>query len=193
MNEELHLRALSLEQIRLLYEQDMTGQFGEMELRDYQSMVSLSQRGIYKGYGLFCDETLCSYALVAHFPEMDAVLVDYLATPDRFKNKGYGSALLRRLREELFPDGLMLIETEDPEHLSGEQKEFAQRRLGFYARNGFRECGVRVYLFTVWYRFYILGSAGDEQIFATAEAIYRKIVPAHLHKEFVHLYLRGEG
>lgn len=191
----LDFRKLTLEQIRSIYYDDMVRQFPDSERRSYANIADMIQRGIYGGYGLFDGGRICAYALAALFPEKHAVLLDYLAVPVELHGQGYGSEMLSRLRSHFGITDRILIETEDPLVLEGAVSATAQRRLGFYKRNGYRETAVRIYLFSVWYRLYVndIGAEDENCLLEMMTEIYHEIVPPRLYTKNVHLQLREEG
>lgn len=192
---ELRFKILTLEEIRDVYYSDMIHQFPDRERRSYGNIAAMVKKGMYAGYGLYDDTGLCAYALAALFPNRHTVLLDYLAAVRDRKGQGFGSEILSRLRSQFGKTDRILIETEDPDALEGAEKDIARRRLGFYARNGYRETGVQIFLFSVWYRLYEAyeQEEPDCELIGLMENVYRTIVPAALYEKNVYLQLRKEG
>lgn len=90
------------------------------------------RKGIeYKAY--YDGDTLCGFTYCVKSPEM--VFVLYLAVNAEIRSKGYGSAILQKLKEENEGKTIALnIEPPDPKAANNEQRE---KRLSFYVRNGF--------------------------------------------------------
>ena len=170
-------RELDPQEIRALYDGDLQRQFPDDEVRPWESIEPLLAQGSYSAQALELDGAIVSYAFLAVVGR--SMLVDYLATPDPWKNKGYGSALLNRLRSSLSQVDRIFIESEDPTALSGDAAEMARRRLAFYARNGFAETSVRVRLFHVEYRILSSeeGQARDRNARLGMEDVYHAIIP----------------
>lgn len=185
---------LDIDQIREIYYSDMVSQFPDSERRSFGNIRDMVARGIYAGYGLYENGALRAYALLALLPQHGAALLDYLAVPDEWKGKGYGSEMLERLRSEFDKTDRILIESEDPDALGGEAARTAERRLGFYARNGFKEAAVLIDLFSVRYRLYVNQDCSDTdaELLETMTGIYRTIVPPKYYDANVHLELRKE-
>ena len=76
-------------------------------------------------------------------------LLDYLCVSAGSRNSGLGSVLLQKLREAE-ADTVIFGESEAPE--GAPDPELAERRLGFYARNGLRTAGYDTEMFGVHYK-----------------------------------------
>lgn len=77
----------------------------------------------------------------------DKVLLDYLAVEKKHRGKGFGSGMLRQMREQYAGKGVFLeIETVTEE---AENYEERKRRKSFYLSNGMTELKVHVELFGV--------------------------------------------
>ena len=178
MTDDPVFHELNAREIRALYDGDLQRQFPEDEVRPWESIEPLLQRGCYRACALERDGVIVSYAFFAKAGR--SVLVDYLATPDPWKNRGYGSLLLKRLRSLLTEADRFFIESEDPDVLSGDAAVMARRRLAFYERNGFAQTSVRVLLFHVEYRILSSESGDRRDVNARSgiEELYTMIIPA---------------
>lgn len=77
----------------------------------------------------------------------DKVLLDYLAVNRKYRGQGFGSEILRQMREQYRGKGVFLeIETVKE---SADNYEERKRRKQFYLSNGMTELGVCVELFGV--------------------------------------------
>lgn len=70
--------------------------------------------------------------LARHLPFPNFVYVEHLAVAPSKRNGGYGTAILRSLKEK--HQGIIVLEVELP------QDETSRRRIAFYERNGFTLC-----------------------------------------------------
>ena len=188
----LIFRRIDLDEIRDIYYNDMVRQFPDSERRSYANIVDLTTKGLYSGYGLFRETEICAYALLASIPQSGYIILDYLAVPDPWKKQGYGSEMLYRLRSHYSNTDRILIETEDPDALSGAERDIAMKRLGFYSKNGYRETNVEIGLFSVIYRLYVSNNANDtdNQLIDKIELLYRTMIPLRLYERNVSLRLR---
>lgn len=191
----LLFRKLTLEEIHTIYYSDMVLQFPDSERRSYANIADMVSRGLYCGFGLYKEDSLCAYALLASIQDSGVHLLDYLAVPDPHKKKGFGSETLKRLRSFYPITDRILIETEDPDVLDGENSAIALRRLGFYKKNGFRETNVEIGLFSVLYRLYVNETAPDSdmELIASLEKIYRASIAPKYYDKNVSLKIRKEG
>ncbi len=187
-------RALSVQEMHDIYFADMIHQFPDSERRTWSNIERLFERGLYAAYGLFEDDSIRAYGTCASLPGGHDMILDYLAVPDVWKNRGYGSMFLKRLQSVIPNTDRILVETEDPDVLQDEQRDIAKRRLGFYARNGFLESNVLIDLFSVQYRLYFYGGTNntDSGLITAADAIYRALQPPELYKKHVRLWIAKE-
>lgn len=75
------------------------------------------------------------FALLHDLTVVPFVLLDYLAVQRDLRGKGYGSEMLRFVREKCWQqDTFLLVEAEEPEF--GENQNDRLRRIHFYQRNG---------------------------------------------------------
>jgi len=84
------------------------------------------------------DGSPAALAVIEELPVIGAALLSYLATDERTRNAGVGSALLRFLLADAparYPGGL-LLEVEPPEAGRAADAALRARRLGFYRRHG---------------------------------------------------------
>lgn len=187
-------RKMDLSEIREIYYGDMVRQFPDSERRSFGNIKDLTARGLYAGYGLYFEGEIRAYALIASIPGSGFYLLDYLAVPDPWKNRGYGSEILNRIRSVLAITDRVLIETEEPDVLQGQERDIASKRLGFYRKNGFRETSIELDLFSVRYRLYVNEKAedSDDAIMYALEALYRAMIPPQLYAPNVSMKLREE-
>lgn len=86
-----------------------------------------------KFWAYYQNEEFCGISYLVHHEEMIFVL--YLAVDDQVHSKGYGSAILKTLKEKFNGKNITLnIERLDTSAVNYEQRV---KRLNFYKRNGF--------------------------------------------------------
>lgn len=86
-----------------------------------------------KFWAYYQKEEFCGISYLVHHEEMIFVL--YLAVDDQVHSKGYGSAILKTLKEKFNGKNITLnIERLDTRAVNYEQRV---KRLNFYKRNGF--------------------------------------------------------
>ena len=112
MNELANLRAASAEEFKTIYEW-MEKQFHAGELKYLSTMEALRAQDRYKVYGLWANETLIAYALLAFTEDGRFALLDYYAVLPEYQSSGWGGRFLSMLREELDCEAIIL-EVEDP-------------------------------------------------------------------------------
>ena len=87
----LHVRKLSLSEIKAIHETHMPEAFPPSELRPYSSIKALYEGGNYMGYGLFEGEKLAAYAYFAKADGRPFALLDYFAVLPALRGNGLGS------------------------------------------------------------------------------------------------------
>lgn len=103
--------------------------------------------GIYEK-DKFVGMTYCVY-------EKDIVFVFYLAVHQDRRGEGYGSQILKKLKEK-FPNRRIVLNMEE---VAETYKNYPQRRKRkeFYLKNGFREAGFKIEEYGVIYEFMYYG------------------------------------
>jgi ribosomal protein S18 acetylase RimI-like enzyme len=80
-------------------------------------------------------DQLVGFALLHDLTVVPFILLDYLAVQKNLRCQGYGSELLRFVREKCWKeDTTLLVEAEDPDF--GDNRGERLRRINFYQRNG---------------------------------------------------------
>ena len=144
----MELRIPTLEQLRTVYDRDLRTAFPAAELKPLKNMEEMWAEGRYRPWCLFDgDEIVGECFLWLGHPGW--ALLDYLCVSPRRRNGGLGSVILEKLREAergnvIFGESEIPCYAPDP--------AMAERRLGFYARNGARTAGYDTEMFGVPYK-----------------------------------------
>ena len=183
------LRPLSRREGRWIYRWEMKKAFPAAELKPLWSILSMMAAGEYDALGLFRGEELLGYALLRRGASF--VLLDYLAACQGKEGRGTGSAILTELKERYAHTAGILAEAEAVEEgVSQEENELRQRRLSFYARNGFTDLGYEADIFTVRYAILGWSAQGTPERNAAMEAhraLYRLRILEPLYRRYVHI------
>lgn len=166
------LKPLSIKALPEMYER-LLATFAENEVKPYEWIERLIQKGQYQLYGYYEGEELLAVAMMMN--DENPGLLDYYCIHKDHRAKGLGSLLIRDLSQmEKF-----IVELEDPDSASSEkERQQRQRRLKFYERNGFIDLALRATIFGTTYRLYhspTLEPLAD--IKETYRQIYKKMVP----------------
>lgn len=119
--------------------------FPRSEKKPFSMIRSMHKKG--KSDVWYCENGGKFAGLVITINGPDKVLLDYLAVHGKCRGQGFGSEILRQMREQYRGKGVFLeIETVKE---SAENYEERKRRKQFYLSNGMTELGVFVELFGV--------------------------------------------
>ncbi|MBQ8087220.1 MAG: GNAT family N-acetyltransferase [Clostridia bacterium] len=128
----------------------ITVQFEPMEVKPLSAILEMRRTGHYHGLGLWSDEKLIGYMLLAYESQEECVLIDYFAILPNYQNTGWGSLFLQEVRNCMKVP--VLLEVEDPDYMGdADSIETAMRRMRFYERNGCVQSSVKLNLYEVDY------------------------------------------
>ena len=144
----MELRLATPEQLETVYDADLKVSFPAAELKPLRIIQRMLEDGYYRPWCLF-DGTEIVGDCFLWLGEPGWALLDYLCISPRCRNGGLGALLLEKMLEAE-PGVVILGESEMPEYAP--DPAMAQRRLGFYARNGARTAGYDTEMFGVPYK-----------------------------------------
>lgn len=183
------LAELTRFQLETLYLNDVYRDFPESEIKPWEVVSGLYDRGFYIPLGYFEGGVLKAYVLLIALKEKRITLLDYFAVLPEYRNSGIGSAILTELRNFCTPfaDNI-LIESEHPH--SAPDRDIAGRRLGFYRRAGAVLTDTQVLLFGVHFLIFTLSCACGASCDAAGdiESIYRVSVPPEQYDSAVKIF-----
>ena len=177
----MELRLPSPEQLRTVYDRDLKEAFPAAELKPLRNIEKSWAEGWYKPYCLFDGDNIVGEAFL-WLGHPGWALLDYLCVSAKARNSGLGSVMLAKLAEAE-PDTVIFGEAEAPIHAP--DPAMAERRLGFYARNGLRLADYDTEVFGVHYKTLYLakGKVDDRQLMAEHRFVYENsFTPAKFHK-----------
>ena len=166
----MELRLPSPTQLRAIYEAEMKSAFPPAELKPLSAIERMWQEGRYKPWCLFEGEKIVGLGFL-WLGRAGWALLDYLCVCAAYRNSGLGGEILRLLHGAE-PDTVIFGEAEEPSHAP--DSAMAQRRLGFYLRNGLRIAGYDTDVFGVHYKtLYLAGrEVADEELMAAHRYVY---------------------
>ena len=168
----MELRLPTPEQLRELYETDMREAFPPAELKPLAAIEKMWAEGWYKPYCLFDDDGAGPIGLgFLWLGHPGWALLDYLCVTAAWRNDGFGSEILRLLAKAE-PGTVIFGEAEAPAHAP--DPAMAERRLGFYTRNGLRLADYDSEVFGVHYKTLYLadGEVDDAELMAEHRFVY---------------------
>ncbi len=191
----LHVRQLSTQEIKTIYDTHMQEAFPQSELRPYKNIAMLCASGNYDCYGLFDGENLTAYAYFSKTNDRPYMLLDYYAVLRGMRGTGMGSRFFSLLRAQLQGQKCVLLEVESVESAENtEEKTTRERRIAFYTRNGCAMTRVKCLLYGVDFSIMAMPVEGpapdDETVRQELENIYHVMFDDDLFQRVCHPYLR---
>lgn len=180
----MELRLASPEQTALAYERDMVPAFPPAELKPLKNIRAMVRAGCYRPWCLFDGEEIVGECFL-WLGRPGWSLLDYLCVAENRRNTGAGARMLAELRRA--EPGVILAESEAPVHAP--DPTMAERRLGFYGRNGLRTAGYDTDIFGVHYKtLYLAGEeAPDGDLMREHQFIYRSTFPPEKYEQYVRI------
>ena len=188
----MYLRALTPEELKRVYETDLTEAFPPAELKPLRAMERMRQSGVYDPLVLIGDEgEMAGYILLWKHEDGRYVLVDYLCVPAGKRNGGTGGMLLREAIARSPKDTVFIGETEAPTG-NPDRDALILRRLGFYARNGAKTLGYDSALFGVRFKTICWADPMPEEgeILRKHQEIYLRQFDREKYDRFIQIPLR---
>lgn len=163
------------QELRMVYERDLKTSFPAEELRPLYAMEELCDRGVYRPWCVYEDGEIIGCAFVWEY-EPGWVLFDYLCVAAARRNDGIGSALIAKL-VEAEKGNVLFGESEIPAYAP--DAGMAQRRIGFYVRNGAKKAFYDTALFGVPYHtlYWSEQEIDENELLEKHQAIYRSRFP----------------
>ena len=161
--------------------------FPSSELKSFSMIEKLMNNGCYECCGFYEKESdeLCAYAFM--MADTDTNMLDYFAVCEEVREKGYGSAAIKLLKEDYIKWSGMIFEVEDDDAAdTEEEKQIRQRRIAFYERNGVVMMKQKSQAFGVDFKLMVLNLGNvttENNVGYYLESIYRKMLPENLFRE----------
>ena len=174
----MQLVKLNKDQIEKIYKSRMVYDFPKDELKPLEMIYKAVDAGFYEGLGLFDNGDIVAYTFIVEYE--NSYLIDYLAVYPEHRSSGIGSQMLKFIEEYLQSADRIIIEVENPDYAEDSKaKEFQQRRIEFYKKNGCVDTGVRVLCFRAYFMVLVTGKSkwqdGDD-IWKYYEGFYKKFM-----------------
>lgn len=163
--------------------------FPSSELKSFSMIEKLMNNGCYECCGFYEKESdeLCAYAFMMADTDTNMLLLDYFAVCEEVREKGYGSAAIKLLKEDYIKWSGMIFEVEDDDAAdTEEEKQIRQRRIAFYKRNGVVMMKQKSQAFGVDFKLMVLNLGNvttENNVGYYLESIYRKMLPENLFRE----------
>ena len=188
----MKLKIPTIEQLREIYRTDMKESFPPAELKPLSAIERMWQEGRYQPYCLYDDgeEPIGLGFLWLGHPGW--ALLDYLCVTSSRRNDGLGGEILRLLHE-MEPDTVIFGEAEAPVHAP--DPAMAERRLGFYRRNGLHVVNYDSEVFGVHYKTMYLANreVDEEELMREHAYVYQSSFTPEKFEQFVRIPFDPNG
>lgn len=176
----IETRLLDVTEAGYIYERYMVTHFPPDEMKPFRLIEQTMEQGAYFPYGYYENDRLIGYAFILGSGKER--LLDYFAVLEQYRREGYGSQILKQLKDALEEEKTLLIELEQPDHEDPEMRQLQFRRIAFYVRNGATGAGATERLTGCTYRLFTLGKPlyGEKAVKAMKE-----IYGAHLSEDIL--------
>lgn len=192
----MDLRILTPEELKTVYETDLSAAFPPAELKPLAAMEAMRAQDLYDPLVLVDEAgTWLGYILLWKHEDRRHILVDYLCVPADRRNGGIGGKLLQAVRARYPADTVFLGESEAPTGDPGKDGMIL-RRLGFYARNGARTLSYDNALFGVHFKTicWMNGEPDEDEIMRKHQEIYLHQFGQEKYDRYIQIPLRpGEA
>ena len=181
----MELRIPTLEQLQTVYNSDMKSAFPAAELKPLSAIQRMWREQRYKPYCLFDGDDIVGECFWWR-GHPGWALLDYLCVSSRARNAGLGALILAKLRE-VEPGTVVFGEAEAPEHAP--DPAMAERRLGFYARNGLQTAGYDTEVFGVHYKTLYLADhkVEDAALMVEHDFVYKNSFTPEKYAKYVRI------
>ena len=181
----MKLKLASPEQVALVYARDLKPSFPPAELKPLANIQAMCRDGCYRPWCLFDGEEIAGECFLWQ-GRPGWALLDYLCVAEGRRNSGAGALMLSEIRRAE-PGTVILVESEAPVHAP--DPAMAERRLGFYARNGLRTAGYDTDVFGAHYKTLYLWpeSLPDERLMEENRWIYQNRFSREKYERYVRI------
>ena len=168
----MELRIPTLEELKLVYQTDYQESFPAAERKSLAKLRQMWEAGQYRPYCLFDGGQIIGGAFIwTGHPGWS--MLDYLFVTASRRNQHLAPLIFRELRRLEGADTVIFGEVEVP--AESPDPAMAERRLGFYARNGWRQAGYETRVFGVHFKTIYLADreVKDEELMPEHRLIYQ--------------------
>ncbi|MBE6851026.1 MAG: GNAT family N-acetyltransferase [Ruminococcus sp.] len=163
----MELKIASQEQLKFIKKLYLSA-FPPEERKPFALILRQRAKGLLQVFTAMDEGEPVGFAITAVSDSL--ILLDYLAVSDVFRNRGYGSEILKALAV-YYHNTPMFLEIETPDAHAPNQAERLARK-SFYLRNGYYETGISVLLWGV--KMEIL-STSKQLTYEECDSIYSRI------------------
>ncbi len=197
------IKELSDNEVLEMYQKYINSHFPAEEVKPLETIERMLEEGYYYGLGLFdADEKyadigindlpLIGYAFFVKDTKKKVLLLDYFAIKENYRNKGWGSIFLKKMKDMTQDYKGILLETEDIDFAKNEEeRKLRERRDSFYTRNGVVKTNVKSKLFGVNFAIWIYQvkeKVDFEECRKSLINIYKTIVPETMYEKCVEIW-----
>ncbi len=200
------IKELSDSELLKMYQRYINEHFPADEVKPLETIERMVEMDYYYGLGLYDASEdfdgeleadwleqlpLMGYAFFVKDTKENIMLLDYFAVLEEYRNDGWGSIFLSKMRDIAEDYRGILLETEDIDFAKDEEeRSLRERRDDFYARNGVVKTDVKSKLFgvnfAIWF-YPVKEELSFEDCRKSLINIYRTIVPESMYEKCVEI------
>lgn len=178
----IRLVKMNKEQISAVYRNHMETDFPANELKPLSMILGLMDTGEYDSLAVTEGEDTVGYVLLM-FPGRGQVgLIDYLAIYPDSRNRGFGGQVLKSLKDH-YKEKYLYLECEHP--ADAPDRGLAERRIGFYVRNGAAQIPLESRVFGAHYCHMVISGREKEDSYEVLKSMDHKRNMAGIYEAMI--------
>ena len=182
--------------MRKAYLTDMVHVFPENERKPCDAIYDEMLQGKFLAFGLFAGGELLAYALIARMPGCGYLFAQYVVVKEAYRSRGLGGMLMDEVAKRCGAYRAVMVDVEDPEFGADDaERDYREKRVRFYLKNGFRTTRVKARVCGVDYLVMareLSTYPSDEEIFEASDALYRSMAMPGAFPYGFRVFLRPE-
>lgn len=128
----------NLKDSKKIYQTGIIRDFPIAERIPYSRFKRAIKNKLMNAYSFYIDNKRYGYIVTQE--DNDVIFISYLAIDKQYRNKGYGSQMIKEIVEFFKNKKYIIIEADSEEGIKNEKAlEIIKRRKNFYYKNGFEE------------------------------------------------------
>lgn len=162
------------------------------ERKPYYKIASFVKKGISVILKIEHQGQIIGFCIINKIRRIEYIHLEYFGIFPEHQGKGYGTEILKKLKEKYIEYRGILIEIEKlGSGRNDEENIIREKRAKFYERIGFSKLPIDIYLFNTLFSIYLLSNQDEitedieNEAINQLKQIYIKMLGERLYKKFV--------